>query len=146
MHRGLYVRLIVIYKKAILIYQATHTELRLCMVTNHDYETKGGRQRITNFLKHADFTPLSNHEETALTNSERNQINQLLYEFAAEDWQELHRLLHHRFTDILEYVRLAIEQPWSPQQKDAAVFASFGGEDGLRDYIRNVLQRTAPRQ
>jgi mRNA-degrading endonuclease YafQ of YafQ-DinJ toxin-antitoxin module len=133
-----------VHGTVILIYQITPAELRLCLVTDHSYDSKIGNNKLINFLHSANMTfdRFDTEPELTLSDSQIADINGLLYEFAAADRTGLIRTLTN-VADLMDFIHLMIEGPWTDEQKDEATFAAFGGRDGLIKAVQKVLAQTA---
>lgn len=137
-----------VHGRVILIYQLTSTELRLCLVMDHNYSTKKGQSSLGNYLNSPsiDFNPISlgqSPKQITLSKEQIDEITSLFFEFAAEDRNGLIQAVSGDMSELLEFVRLVIHAPWDDEQKDRAIFQAYGGRDGFRNAVQKVLQQTA---
>jgi mRNA-degrading endonuclease YafQ of YafQ-DinJ toxin-antitoxin module len=135
-----------VHGRVILVYQITSSELRLCLVTDHSYSTTIGTNRLINALHspNTSYEPITVQQQFKLSSSQINDIHQLFYEFAADDRDGLIHATTH-LDELLEFVRLVIDVPWTDAQKDQATFGAFGGEQGLVKAVQKILQQNAVR-
>lgn len=137
-----------VHGRVILIYQITPDELRLCLVTDHGYSQVSGQNQLINYLHSPNtaYEQVPDKPALTLSSSAIEDINRLFYEFAAEDRPGLERAISGHLEELLEFIRLLIEQPWTDAQKDEAIFAAFGGQAGLIRAVQKILQQTATRK
>ena len=136
-----------VHGKVILIYQITQPELRLCLVTDHGYSTTSGTSRLISLLHapNVSYEPVAVEQPRTLSAAQIAAIDQLFYEFAADDRASLTRAIHGHLDELQDFMRLIIDDPWTDAEKDRAIFSAFGGEAGLIKTVQRILQQTTLR-
>ena len=137
-----------VHGRVILIYQNNESTLRLFIVVNHhDYDTRHGQETLLKYLQTtSDFTPMASPVEKVLTSEQKEAITSLFFEFAAEDRNGLeHAIQQPDLSELMEFTRLLIDNPWSEAEKDQATFNAFGGKANLIATVARVLYQTAPK-
>jgi mRNA-degrading endonuclease YafQ of YafQ-DinJ toxin-antitoxin module len=133
-----------VHGRVILIYQITHSELRLCLVMDHSYSTKQGQSSLGAYLNspQTSFQPIGQAKPHLLTKTQIQAINDLFFEYAAQDRHGFQQALRGDLEHLMEFIRLVLEVPWSKAEKDQATLSAFGGIEGLRQAANRVLQQT----
>lgn len=130
-----------VHGRVILVYQINPSELRLFIVTDHDY---GNLRRYLDTV--SDFEPMRfNEPAKVLTYEQMGAISNMLFEFAAEDRNTLEQYSRGDLSELFEYTRLLIDDAWSNADKDRATLDAFGGKQKMLTFIQQVLKQTAPR-
>lgn len=128
--------------RVILIYQVTHAELRLCLVMDHAYSTTHGKSSLGAYLRSpsTDYQSMAIRPTRQLSKSQITAINDFFYKFAADDRDEFAKLIADP-NEMMEYIRMVLQVPWTDEEKDAATMQAFDGPDGLRKAATAVLRR-----
>lgn len=134
-----------VHGRVILVYQVTQTELRLCLVMDHAYSTKHGQASLGAYLRSpgTDYQPMAVKQTHQLNKEQMAAIDEMFYEFAADSADEFAKAIRD-LGDLMDFIRMVLQQvPWSDAEKDAAIFAAFGGADGVRKAATTVLRRVS---
>jgi mRNA-degrading endonuclease YafQ of YafQ-DinJ toxin-antitoxin module len=135
-----------VHGRVILIYQITQEELRLCLVMDHSYSSKGGKSSLVNYLHSSStsYDPLSfGKPAVTLSKIQLADISELFFAYAAQDRNGLEKAISGDLSELMEFIRLVIQEPsWSKGEKDRATLAAYGGTEGLRQAVQRVLQQT----
>jgi mRNA-degrading endonuclease YafQ of YafQ-DinJ toxin-antitoxin module len=134
-----------VHGRAILIYQITLEELRLCLVMDHSYSSKGGQSSLSSYL----HSPSTSYDPMAfgkpvvsLSKAQLDNISELFFQYASQDRTGLKKAISGNLSDLMEFIRLVIKEPWSDDEKDRATLAAYGGTEGLRQTVQRILQQT----
>jgi hypothetical protein len=137
-----------VHGRVILIYRLTPTELRLCLVMDHNYSTKQGQTSLGNYLNNPNISYdalAPERPSVTLSKQQLDAISQLFFEYAAEDRAGLVHAISDDLSDLMDFIRHVIDAPWSNDEKDRATLTAYGGVEGLRQEVKRVLQQTAVR-
>ena len=133
-----------IHGKVIVIYKAVGSEVQLYDMVEHTAVEGGSKQTnsISDYiasLGSSDFTPVAVQDHSApaaLSADTKRELDDLMYEMAAQDRDILLSAARGDFVDLMEFMRLA-----APDVSDDAIIAAYGGAQGLQAHIRQVMKQ-----
>jgi mRNA-degrading endonuclease YafQ of YafQ-DinJ toxin-antitoxin module len=134
-----------VHGRVVLIYQVDQSELRLYIVMDHNYNTSHGKEVLLNYLNSTqEFLPFTVQKHKVLASATIQEIRNLLFEFAADDRDALAHAMRYDLSELFEFIRMIIDEPWSDQEKDQATIEAFGGKDKFVAMLQQVLHQTRP--